>query len=231
MIDAQFLSFVAQRRWDLYGPIHKGLRLAHAQLIMRLGSADPCANQQGLLGDLRAHLAVAAGHLAHEDAFIHPLLEQAEPGASGVLVDDHRHHHAQFDRLLGLIEAVQHSPREVRLATWRELYLAFTAFVADDLRHMAHEEAVIWPKLCARLSDEQLAELEMRIVASLAPDEMIAVMRIMLPAMSPEERIGLLTGMKADAPPEAYSAVITLAAEPTLSADDFAQLNRLGLAA
>ena len=71
----------------------------------------------------------------------------------------------------------------------------------------------------------------MRIIASLTPRENLSVMRIMLPAMSPEERIGLLTGMKANAPPDAYSAVIEHAARPSLDAPAMAELERLGLAA
>lgn len=231
MIDAKFLSLVAQRRWDLYGPIHKGLRLAHAQLIVRLGAADPLADQKPLLGDLLAHLSIASGHLDHEDSFIHPALEDVIPGATQDLVGHHRSHRDELDRLRTLVEGLQTAPRETRPAAWRELYLLFCAFVAADLEHMAHEEAVVWPQLCARYSDEELAELEMRIVGSLSPGETIAVMRIMLPAMAPEERIGLLSGMKAGAPPEAYQAVIVQAAKPTLATADFAELERLGLAA
>jgi len=231
MIDAKFLSFVAQRRWDLYGPIHKGLRLAHAQLIVRLGAADPLADQRLLLGDLLSHLDVASGHLDHEDSFIHPALESIAPGETHDLVEHHRSHRDDLDRLRTLAEGLQTAPRETRPAAWRELYLTFCAFVAADLRHMADEETLVWPLLCARFSDEELADLEMRIVGSLSPGETIAVMRIMLPALAPEERIGLLSGMKAHAPPEAYQAVITQAAKPTLASADFAQLERLGLAA
>lgn len=231
MIDAKFLSSVAQRRWDIYGPIHKGLRLAHAGLIVRLGEADPVADQKVLLDDLLAHLNIAAGHLDHEDSFIHPALDAAAAGATDDLVEHHLSHRHDLELLLALIAGLRTAPGETRLAGWRELYLSFCAFVAADLEHMAHEETVIWPKLCAHFSDEQLAELEMRIVGSLSPDETIAVMRIMLPAMAPQERIGLLAGMKADAPPEAYQAVITLAAKPALKDSDFAALQRLGLAA
>lgn len=231
MIDAKFMTYVAQCRWDLYGPIHKGLRLAHAQLIVRLGAADPIEDQPVLLADLTAHLATAAGHLDHEDRFIHPALEAITRGATRDLENHHQSHRDDLDRLHTLIEGLKAAPRETRAAAWRELYLVFCAFVAADLAHMAHEETVIWPQLCAHLNDEQLAELEMRIIASLTPRENLSVMRIMLPAMSPEERIGLLTGMKANAPPDAYSTVIEHAARPSLDAPAMAELERLGLAA
>jgi len=231
MIDAKFLSFVAQRRWDIYGPIHKGLRLAHAQLIVRLGAADPLADQRALLSDVLVHLDVASGHLDHEDTFIHPALERAAPRATQDLARHHLAHRDHLDGLRGLVDGLQTALRETRATAWRELYLSFCAFVAADLEHMAHEETVIWPQLCALFSDEELADLEMRIVASLSPNETLAVMRVMLPAMAPEERIGLLSGMKAGAPAEAYQAVIAQAAKPTLATADFAELERLGLAA
>jgi len=231
MIDAQFVSFVAQGRWDLYGPVHKGLRLAHAQLLIRLGSADTLAGQRSLLADLSAHLALAASHLAHEEDVIHPALEQVRPGATAFLAAEHLRHHDRLEQLHGMIETVERCPRETRPAYWRSLYLTFAAFVAADLEHMAQEEAVTWPQLCAAFSDEELAALEMRVIGGLSPHELIAFMRIMLPAMSPDERVGLLSGMKANAPPEAYQAVIAQAAAPALTAEEYDHLTRIGLAA
>jgi hypothetical protein len=231
MIDAQFLSFVAQRRWDLYGPVHKGLRLAHAQLVTRLGAADPLASQRRLLADLGAHLAMAASHLAHEDEVIHAALERARPGATAALADDHQRHHARLERLHGLIDTLERCPREARPAYWRSLYLAFADFVAADLEHMAREETVAWPQLCAAFSDDELAALEMQVIGGLSPRLLIDFMRIMLPAMSPDERAWLLSGMKANARPEAYREVIAQAAAPTLAPEDLDHLARLGLAA
>ena len=96
---------------------------------------------------------------------------------------------------------------------------------------MLHEETVTWPLLCAQFSDDELMVIEQAIIASLSLDETIATMRMMLPALNPDERTGLLTGMKAGAPPQAYAAVIEHAARPTLPRADFAELERLGLAA
>ncbi len=96
---------------------------------------------------------------------------------------------------------------------------------------MLHEETQTWPLLCALFSDDELMAMEQAIIASLSPAETIDVMRLMLPAMNPAERTGLLTGMKAEAPPQAYLAVIEQAARPTLPRADFAELERLGLAA
>ncbi len=231
MFNADFHCAVSAGRWDIYGPVHKGLRLGHAEMLRRLGAADHRLDQGELLAALRAHLAIAAGHLAHEDEVIHPALEAARPGAAVALDRDHAAHHGRLADLLGLIGALEGAAPAERAAHGRHLYLAFATFVAEDLAHMAREETKVWPVLCELFSDAQLAELEMQIVASLTPRDNLAMMRIMLPAMAPSERIGLLGGMKAGAPAEAYAAVIAEAARPTLTPVDFAELQLLGLAA
>lgn len=227
-----FITAAEGGRWDIYGPIHKGLRLAHGELLRRLGRADFAAEAQPeLLADLRGHLELAACHLAHEEEVIHPALEAREAGATGALETDHAHHRARLAMLDGALRAVEHAAPADRPALGRALYLAFSTFVAEDLAHMSREETETWPRLCALFTDAELAGLEMTIVSSLSPDENIAFMRLMLPAMNPAERTALLTAMKSDAPPEAYAAVIDLAARPTLPPEDFARLGALGLAA
>jgi hypothetical protein len=227
-----FISAAESGRWDIYGPIHKGLRLAHGELLRRLGRADFDAGVQAeLLADLRAHLELASGHLAHEDSVIHPALESRAPGAVAALEADHAHHQARFATLAGAVRAIEHAAPTDRPALGRALYIAFSTFVAEDLAHMAREESEIWPRLCALFTDDEIAELEMTIIASLGEADNIAFMRLMLPAMNPAERTALLTAMKSGAPPEAYAAVIDLAARPALPPEDFAHLRTLGLAA
>ena len=230
MFSKDFQTSTATGRWDIYGPVHKGLRLAHSQMIIRLGQADYANGPRQLLGDLRAHLAIAAKHLHHEEAFIHAVLTSA-PAHLLVLNEQHEQHRGRLAALNATIERLEAAAPDQRAMHGRMLYLTFSAFVAEDLEHMAHEEIEIWPLLCALFTDEQLADLEMRIIATLTPEDNIAMMRVILPALSPSERAGLLGGMKAAAPPEAYAAVIELAARPTLSEEAFAELLRLDLAA
>jgi len=52
-----------------------------------------------------------------------------------------------------------------------------------------------------------------------------------VPATNAAERAALLGGMKANAPAEAYAAVYELAARPSLTPDQLAELVALGLAA
>ncbi|ODT86542.1 hypothetical protein [Phenylobacterium sp. SCN 70-31] len=227
-----FIAAAESGRWDIYGPIHKGLRLAHGELLHRLGAADfVSAAPRQLLADLRAHLALAAAHLEHEDTVIHPALAGRAANATAGLEDDHLHHRARLAMLESALLATEHAAPSDRPALGRSLYLAFSTFVAEDLAHMGREETEIWPRLCALFADEELAALEMSIVSSLSPAENIAFMRIMLPAMNRAERSALLSAMKSSAPADAYAEVIERAARPTLAPDDMSHLSELGLAA
>lgn len=227
-----FISAAECGRWDIYGPIHKGLRLAHGELLRRLGRADfDTEIPAQLLADMRAHLALAACHLADEETVIHPALDARAPGAAAGLDADHAHHHARLALLDSAIGAIEHAAPSDRRALGRGLYLTFSNFVAEDLAHMFREETEIWPRLCALFSDEELAGLEMTIVTSLSKADNIAFMRMMLPAMNRAERSALLGAMKNGARPEAYAEVIELAARPTLAPEDLTHLSELGLAA
>jgi hypothetical protein len=212
-------------RWDLYGPIHKGLRLAHATMMRRLGSADWAGDDpSALLADLREHLRLGAKHLAHEEAYVHPALEARDPGSTAGLDRQHEHHRARFAVLEAQISALEVAFRADRPALGRDLYLGFTLLVAEDLAHMHEEETATWPRLCAAFTDAELQAIEGTIVASLSPDDVVAFMRMMIPAMNRPERAILLGAMKADAPPAAFAAVLSHAARPTLDPEDWADL-------
>ena len=69
--------------------------------------------------------------------------------------------------------------------------------MAENLEHMHHEEtehnAVLWDAY----SDAELEAIERALIASVAPDEMAAVARWMLPAMTAPDRAAKLTEMQA----------------------------------
>lgn len=218
-------------RWDLYGPVHKGLRLAHGDMLRRLGVADWSTDQGQLVNDLRAHLAIAAKHLAHEEAHIHEAMAQRCPDLMETLEDEHDHHRARFAMVEAQIASLETGFSADRPMLGRAVYLAMTELVAEDLAHMHHEETVVWPRLCAAFTDGEMQAMEMAIIGTLAPEEVIAFMRLMIPAMNRAERTGLLGGMKAGAPPEAFAAVLELAARPTLDAAEWDHLVAVGIAA
>jgi hypothetical protein len=234
----------AVRRYDFYGPIHKGLRLALSGLLVRIGAADfgrPSSVIASidhakaittLIADIRFQMVLSRGHLKHEDEFLHTALEARMPGAAERLEAQHGDHEAAFEAIEAALVAIEQAAIDERPASGRDLYLAFARFLAEDIEHMNEEETVTQPLLHALFTDAEIADIEHRLVASIPPAKMMGYMKIMIPAMDPTQRAEFLAGMRAAAPVEAFQAVIAHAARPTLSNDDWADLSgRLGLAA
>lgn len=234
-----FLSPKTTAAHDLYGPVHKGLRLALSRLLTRLGAVD--AGDRGavatVLADLRSQLILSAAHFDHEEREIHAALEERAPGAAYDLYADHDHHRASFVVIETAIAAVEASDASRRPAALHRLYMAFSRFVAADFAHMAEEEDVILPVLQDLFTDEELMAIESRISSSLPPDRMIAFSQLMIPAARPNERVTMLSrmrdGMIRDgAPPEAFASLLNFGAKPSLPRSEWEALVRdLGEAA
>ena len=221
-------------RHDIYGPIHKGLRLALCDLTIRLARTDfaDTGQKSEVLAALRSQLALGASHLAHEEDHIHGALEARAPGSTITLGADHDHHRHAFAALEAAMRAVEVARGEAARARGRDLYLKFSQFAAADFVHMAEEEMVVLPLLHRLFSDSELIAMEGEIVAALPPEKAIAFMKLAIPAMNPPERIGFLGFVRDSAPPEAFEAVIDLAARPTLTPRDYRDVvEGLGIAA
>jgi hypothetical protein len=219
-------------RHDLYAPIHKGLRLALSDLLVRLGQADFADDSalRDVLGALRLQLALSEGHLHHEEVEIHTALEARAPGSTLTLQADHDHHRRAFAALDAAMSALEAAPASDRAGPARALYLAFSQFVAADFAHMAEEELVILPLLHRLFQDDELMAIEARIVGAVPPEKMMAYLRFMIPAMNPPERAQFLAFVRMGAPAEAFEAILEAAARPTLAPADYQALE-LALAA
>ncbi|WCL53315.1 hemerythrin domain-containing protein [Gimibacter soli] len=221
-------------RLNLYREIHKGLRHGHGLMLTRLGNTDwrDIQQTQALLEALDAHLLLCERHLKHEDDFIHPALAAFDTALLHKLAGDHEHHEGALGMLSARIASLGSTTDNLRPLLGHQLYLAFTQFVAADFEHMEREEALVMPVLWENMDDAEIGTIHGRIVGAIPPEEMMAYMRLMLPAISPADRLGMLTGIRAGAPAEAFQAILQLAARPSLSAEDFAWLStELGKAA
>lgn len=230
------MSFIKAKpvaTYDFYGVIHKAIRLAQSQLVVRLGACggDDPAELSAVLDDLAGFLCLAEHHLANEDLHVHTALEARAPGSTVRLVQDHAHHRETFEELETLIVRAHNADAQDLGKALRDLYLRFTRYVADDFTHMAEEELLMLPILQSLFTDEELAGIEHTIRGALSPDELMGFGRLIVPAVPRADRIALMSGIRAAAPPEAFEALMNVAARPTLSEADFAHLSHgLGLA-
>jgi len=197
-------------RHDLYAQIHKALRLAMADTLTRVGrlDADDEAEVKAAVAAVRDLVSLCRMHLDKEEKFLHPALESAIPGGAGRTAREHDDHLRAFDRLETCVRAIERSTGPRRAAAATQLYRTLALFTAENFVHMHGEEvdnnAVLW----ATFSDEEIGGIERRIVASIAPENVVAVLRWMAPAQTPAERATFFGNLRSTLPPAAFAGVM-----------------------
>jgi len=200
----------AAGRYDLYAQIHKGLRSFMADTLCRIGRLDASDEVELAEGaaQLRGLLALCRAHLEHENDFVHAAMEARRPGSASRAASEHLHHLGAIEALQAELGALERAASEARAAAALELYRGLALFVAENLEHMHHEEtehnAVLWDAY----SDAEIEAIERALIASVAPDEMAAVARWMLPAMTAPERAAKLSEMQPALPPQAFAGIL-----------------------
>lgn len=209
-------------RYDIYAFIHKGLRAFMAHTLVRVGRLDAqdAAELAEVGEELRALLETCQSHLEHENDFIHAAMQARQPGACSRIAHEHEEHQESIAMLRGLLDRLPGDPETAGL-----LYRKLSAFVAHNFEHMVVEEtehnAVLW----ATHSDEELAAIEQRIVASLSPTESLLTLRWILPHLSPAERAAMLAGMRQAAPAEVFDGTLCMI-RPLLGGREWLKLSQ-----
>lgn len=197
-------------RVDLYGAIHKALRMMMCDTLVALGRLDTDDAQAVVRCSQRVFelLEACHGHLSHENRFVHSAMQARAAGSSDAIAHEHGEHEKAIVQLSRMAGALVKADAGQRAPLAAVLYRALSLFVADNLVHMVQEETTHNPVLWAHYSDEELVALEQELVASIPPPEMMATLRWMVPACSPAERAQMLCGMQAQAPQQVFEAVL-----------------------
>lgn len=221
----------ASNRFDIYAPIHKGLRACFAHTLVGVGRLDWTDSEEveSVTREVLDLLTFCSRHLEKENTYVHPALEARRPGACAAALADHAHHEADIAVLRELAVTLGLLPALRREAAARELYQRLAAFVTENLAHMAHEEREHNRVLWETHSDDEIRAIEHAIVSSLPPEETQLSLRWMLTAMCAEERAAFLAGLRAQAPAEVFRGVLGML-RPLLGERDRLKLdNALGL--
>ena len=199
-------------RMDIYASIHKAMRSFMADTLVRIGSIDvaDASDRDATLAQLDLLLDLCLGHLRHENEWVHAAIEARQPAGSRRIADEHVEH-------VDAIAELRAEATLLRGATGAEadriaarLYRHFALFVAENFQHMHVEETAHNALLWQHYSDGELAALHGRILASITPAEHVVVARWMIPASTPAERAVIITGAKAQMPPEALLGMMAV---------------------
>lgn len=216
---------LSAERFNIYTEIHKGLRAFMCEVLVQVGRLDPRdpGEIRSAAAAVRELIEFARGHLQHEDEWIHPALEARRPGSSRESQADHRQHLEAFTLLETSLRALERSEGSERNAAALRLYRQLALFVGENFEHMHIEETENHATLVACYSEQEVRELNQRLVAAVSPGMLATALRWMVPSVSAPERASLLGAMRANAPRPVFDGVITLV-RPYLSGRDWAKL-------
>jgi len=200
----------ATPRFDLYTGIHKAIRLACAETLMRLGAvdADDDAEVRAVTAALGALLGQMRSHVKHENQFVHPAMEARRPGSASQVSGEHEEHLASIEALEREAMALAALPAAERRLPALRLYRHFALFVAENHEHMHHEETVHNAVLWACYSDAELMAIEMAIIASQSPEAMAGWLHWFGPALSTAELAPMLAGARSGMPAEVFEGLM-----------------------
>ena len=122
-----------------------------------------------------------------------------------------------------------HATRPEQRPRLHHLYLELSSFTGDYLRHQDVEERVVMPALETAIGVPAVVEIHGAILGSIPPQEMARSLAMMLPLMNIDERAEMLGGMQAEAPPEVFAGVWSLAGSVLSPADHTALARRLAV--
>lgn len=202
------------RKTDLFTFIHKAIRSMIYNAASKLQKADFTDEKEvkNLLTSLRHDLDLLHEHAVNEDNIIFPEIADEEPQMIEVLNEEHKKLETKLNSILALIGKVEHTnSMEERMLLSNSLNSLFNDFIADYLAHMNHEESTVLEASLKYLTDEELIAVRTRIQSNVPPDRYKVWMNWMLKSLNNFELTGLLSGMKAGAPPQVFENVVGVA--------------------
>ncbi|MFZ2295094.1 MAG: hemerythrin domain-containing protein [Polaromonas sp.] len=228
----QVAAVQAAPRLDLYAGIHKALRALMADTLLAVGRMDADDGLEMAQTSQRVLelLDFCVSHLRHENQFIHTALEARAPGASDVIAHEHEEHERHIAGLSALVGDLLKSPPVERAGAALALYRQLSLFIAGNFQHMHVEETAHNAVLWSRYTDAELAAIHNDLVASIPPEEMMTILRWLVPFMNPAERTAMMADMQAHAPAPAFAAALDTV-RPYLTQAEWGKLTcSLGLA-
>jgi len=196
-------------RIEIHTPAHKALRaqlFATAQLVARSDFADPA--EISAVGAAWSRLAALLdGHARRVDEHVVPLLARLSPLVAAEI-------ETRFDRcrglergIAGIVTRLERATPAERVSLRRRLHRSMGPLVVDHLTRMEVEEQHATRILGAHLGDEELARLEVRMLASMSAPEAAGWLTLVVAAAGASESAALLTRLRSHVASETWPAL------------------------
>ena len=202
------------QRFNTFNMIHKALRalLYDTALTLQQTYFGNEEETKTALRKVESVIAQFEQHAHHENNFVLPLITEYEPALVEEFEKEHLEDHRIGEQLVHLVN-IFHAAQgeEERLVAGSGVAKAFMDFMVFNLQHMAKEEKVLNPVLWTYYSDEQLLQMNGRIVASIPAAEKAVSSQWMMRGISNREAIQWLKAVKQHAPEHEFQMLWALA--------------------
>jgi len=201
------------QRYNVFNQIHKALRafLYDTALGLQQAWLADASEAEPVLEKVETVLAFFDGHAHHEDHFILPAVE----AYNKQLVDEFEKEHVTDLALSNRLRSLLHIYRsavsgEEKLEAGSAISKAFVEFMVFNLQHMAKEEVLLNQVLWAHYTDQQILEIQERLVATIPPQEMAMSAKWMLRGINVVEASNWLKGIRGSAPEFVFQSLVQM---------------------
>jgi hemerythrin-like domain-containing protein len=202
------------QRFNTFNMIHKALRalLYDTALTLQQTYFGNEEEAKTALRKVETVIAQFEQHAHHEDNFVLPMITAYEAELVEEFEKEHVEDHRIGEQLVHLVNIFRAAQgEEERLVAGSGVAKAFMDFMVFNLQHMAKEESVLNPVLWTYYSDEQLLQMNGRIVASIPATEKAVSSQWMMRGISNREAIQWLKAVKQQAPEHEFQMLWALA--------------------
>ena len=201
-------------RYNIFYKIHKALRamLYETGAELQRTDFDNDIQVNAILEKISSLLDLFEGHAHIEDTLVFPAVEQYEPSVVDAFEKEHLKDHELSQRLRSLIVIFNSlETNQEKLQMGSAIRKAFLEFLVFNLEHMAKEEDIVNNLLWRYYSDEQIREIEQRVIVSQTPENAAIAAKWMLRGLSNGEIVVWLRAAEKNAPESVFNDLFATA--------------------
>jgi iron-sulfur cluster repair protein YtfE (RIC family) len=218
-----------QPRYDVYGPVHKGIRFLMTEIMYELGKSDVSnLSELNSLEEKSKYLwDILKAHAEGEEEFLFPHLERENKSFFTKMKQAHDHFHEEIDILRNNFRKIKETDigSDEKVELMSNFIKQYNTFLSQYFSHLQDEELEANPILWKALSDDELMVIVPKIASKSPPEIMQYFMVYFLRAVNHTERLGLLMGMQKNAPEPVFKGILNIA-EDSLEDSDWQRLKQ-----
>jgi hypothetical protein len=200
-------------RYNSFNLIHKALRAMMYDTALTLQQTHFADNSEALAAIAKVEDVIYhfEKHAHHEDTFMLPAIEAHEPALVEAFEGEHVADIELGNRLVTLLNIFRSCENNMeKINCGSAINKAFRDFMVFNIVHMAKEESEINRVLWANFTDQELIELNGRLVSSIPPADMMANVTWFMRGINKAEAIDWLIAVKQAAPPFVFENFFAL---------------------